>query len=948
MELWLGAVNLGFLYSFMALGIFITYKIYDFPDITVDGSFTTGAAVSSVMIIGGMNPFLAVVFGFFASAIAGLVTGIIHTRFNVNGLLSGILVMTGLYSINLRIMEKSNIPLLSSPTFVSFLEKYNPGLNLELWICICLAVLVLVFWVLFSAFLKTDFGVTMRATGNNAIMVSANGVNVNWMKMFGIALANGLVGVSGGFVAQYQGFADIGMGVGAVVFSLASVIIGEAIIKHRSIFLKILSVILGSIIFRLMVSLALYIGLNPNDLKLITAIFVLLTLVISGAFSSKKYLNKIKLGDLFAKYKKTGITVISVVIVIFALFIVYKSFIESRTGEKKIKIGIIIASDAEILTLTRDGFVAELKNLGYENGKNIEILEQNANGDIPTVSSIVDNFINQKVDYFIPISSASSQATYNKIKDKPIVFATVANPFILGIGKSNTDHPANVTGIYGSAPIAEMLAMAKEILPGKISLGCLWNPAFANSVFNVKMFEKAAGKYPDVKIEGTTITSTQEVYQGAQALMAKKIDAFFLVPDLNVYSSFESIVKVSKTKKTPIFTGDVERLSTGALLTFGYEYFTSGMQAAGMLDRIIKGEKPGNIPYEGYKDAKLGINLDVAKEYNIKIPAHILEKAAVFFENGKYNKKGNNESASSGDNTQKKLALFQFTQNALLDETTNGVRDELESSGILKSKNIKIDLKNANADFSMAQSIAKEMVSSKYDYIITVSTISLQATAANNKSIPHVFCAVTDAVKAGVAKSLTDHFPNLTGLSTPQPVESAVKLMREIFPKAQKIGIIWNPSEANSEFCTMAAREAAKKYNFKLIEKTVSNPNEIDNALKAVINDKIDIFLTSGDVTVETAVPSIAKELIKKKIPYFTNSPASIKFGPFLSIGADYHSVGVNAAKIAIRVINGEKPENIPIVKYVPEQFFINRTTARSINVKLDDSIIKKATKVVN
>lgn len=948
MELWIGAVNLGFLYSFMALGIFITYKIYDFPDITVDGSFTTGAAVSSVLIIGGMNPFLSIIFAFIASALAGLLTGIIHTRFNVNGLLSGILVMTGLYSINLRIMDKSNIPLLSSPSFITFVDQYNPGLNNELWICLCLLLLMVVFWVIISAFFKTDFGVTMRATGNNAIMVSANGVNVNWMKMFGIALANGLVGISGGFVAQYQGFADIGMGVGAVVFSLASVIIGEAIIKHRSIFLRILSVILGSIIFRLMVALALYIGLNPNDLKLITAIFVLLTLVVSGAFSSKKYLPKINLGSFITKYKKV-VVIGSVIIAVAVIGYAASQFFAGKEGStKKTKIGIIIASDADLLTITRDGILFQLKKLGYEDGKNIEVLEQNANGDIPTVNTIVDNFINQKVDIFVAISTASTQAAVKKVKDKPVIFATVANPFIIGVGKSDTDHPANVSGIYGTAPIKEMLAMAKEIFPDKLKLGAMWNAAFPNSVFNIDMLQKCVDEQKDVTLNKTTIASTQEVYQAAQALVGKGIDAFFLVPDLHVFSSFKSIVKASTSKKIPCFASDVEMLPSGALLTYGYEYFNSGTQAADMIDRVIKGESLAKIPYERYKTVRLGVNLDVAKEFNIKIPQHFIDEANFIFENGKLVNKSENAKGADMGSGKKKLAVFQFTHNLLLDETARGVINELNKSGILKTYNISLEQKNANADFAIAQSVAKELVSSNYDYIITISTIAMQAMAANNKKIPHVFCAVTDPIKAGAAKTFQDHQKNLTGLATPQPVASSIKLMRDMFPAAKKVGIIWNPSEVNSEVCTRNAREACKKYGFTLIEKTISNTNEIESALQAVLQEKIDIFLTSGDVTVETAVPSIAKTLIKKKVPYFTNNPGSVQYGALAAIGADYYSVGEKAAKIACKVIKGADPASIAIEHYVPEQIYLNQVTAKSINVKISDAILKSANKVVN
>ena len=208
MELWIGAVNLGLLYAFMAIGTYITYKLYSFPDITIDGTFTTGAAVASILVADGWDPILVLPVAFLVGSLAGFVTGFIHTRFRIEGLLAGILVMTGLYSVNLHIMGKSNIPLLNSKTFVTLLTDINPGLNIEVWTCIFLALVMVVFWMLVSLFLQTDFGLTMRCTGNNPLMIAAQGVSVNRFKIFGIALANGFVGISGALVAQYQGFAS--------------------------------------------------------------------------------------------------------------------------------------------------------------------------------------------------------------------------------------------------------------------------------------------------------------------------------------------------------------------------------------------------------------------------------------------------------------------------------------------------------------------------------------------------------------------------------------------------------------------------------------------------------------------------------------------------------------------------------------------------------------------
>ncbi len=638
MELWIGAVNLGILYAFMAIGTYITYKLYSFPDITIDGTFTTGAAVASVMIVDGWNPLLVLPFAFGVGSLAGFITGFIHTRFKIEGLLAGILVMSGLYSVNLHIMGKSNIPLLNNDTFVSMLSAMNPGINAELWSCIFLIFLITLFWMAVSLFLKTDFGLTMRATGNNPIMVAAQGVSVNRMKIFGIALANGFVGISGALVAQYQGFADVGMGVGSVIFSLAAVIIGEAILRHRSMFIQVLGVILGSIIFRLAVALALHFGMNPNDLKLITAFFVLTTLIASGAFGNSKTGLLRYLVDEYRKYRMWFIIIFLLIFILIFGYLFLKSTGSEERTDKMPKIGLIMANNSDIVTKTRDGILSELHKLGYENGKNCIILEQNAEGDIPTNQTIVDHYVNEQVDVFVPISTASTQATLNKVKIKPVIFATVANPFAIGAGKSPIDHPGNITGVYGPSPIKELLAVFREMDPGKLKIGTIYNPAYPNTVSNLKDLKKALTAHQDVVLEEVTVSNSNDVYQAALALSSKEIAAFVLINDLTVFNSFESVVRISKNSKIPIFTCDAERLKDGALIVYGFEYFVSGMQAAHLMNRVIRGENPANIPFEKYKIVTYGVNYDVAGEMGIIIPSSVQSNADASVIKGKLTK----------------------------------------------------------------------------------------------------------------------------------------------------------------------------------------------------------------------------------------------------------------------------------------------------------------------
>ncbi len=295
MTLLIGALTLGLILSLLALGVLISFRIFDFADITPEGSITFGAAVAAVLLTKGAGPFAASSMGFLCGFAAGIITGILHTRFKINGLLSGILVMTALYSVNLHVMGKSNVPLLTETTLVTFAEQTGIAILPE---AVSLSVLgrqvsirdaftlgfafllALSAGLLLYVFFRTNLGTAMRATGDNQQMMRAMGVNVDNMIVLGLGLSNGLVGLSGALLAQYQGFADVQMGIGMVVLGLASVIIGEALVGSRRLGLTITGAVMGSVLFRLLVAIALRWGLNPNDLKLITALFVFVALIV--------------------------------------------------------------------------------------------------------------------------------------------------------------------------------------------------------------------------------------------------------------------------------------------------------------------------------------------------------------------------------------------------------------------------------------------------------------------------------------------------------------------------------------------------------------------------------------------------------------------------------------------------------------------------------------------
>ena len=272
------ALEQGLAYALVAVGIALTFRVLAFPDLTVDGSFPLGGAVAARLIVEGVDPTLSVIAAILAGFIAGCLTGVLNTRLKINSLLAGILMMTILYSVNLRIMGRANIQLLFNPTIFTSME--NMDIQRYIPIIIFFFLIAVIVKVIIDLFLHTEYGMALRATGDNEDMIRSLGVNTDNATIFGLGLSNALVALSGALISQDQGFSDVGMGIGMIVAGLASIIIGEAMIKPRTVFRLTLAAIIGSVLYRFIISLGLRLGLAPTDLKMATGFMVILALGI--------------------------------------------------------------------------------------------------------------------------------------------------------------------------------------------------------------------------------------------------------------------------------------------------------------------------------------------------------------------------------------------------------------------------------------------------------------------------------------------------------------------------------------------------------------------------------------------------------------------------------------------------------------------------------------------
>jgi putative tryptophan/tyrosine transport system permease protein len=299
LSFWMGILEQGLIFGIMVLGVYISYRVLDFADLSVEGSFPLGAAVTATALVLGVNPFVACILSLIAGAIAGSITGFLHVRLKITNLLSGILVMIALYSVNLRIMGKANIPLFNKETI--FTGGFSPIVYILIFALISKYVL--------DFFLNTKLGFLLKATGDNPQLVTSLGIDKGTIQILGLAVSNGLVALSGSIMAQHQRFSDVGMGTGIIVMGLASIIFGEAIFKKISLVKATTIALLGSILYKTCIGFALKLGFPPTDLKLITAVIVVAALALNQkkiSFRIKKTKPSLAGGEAYVANKESA------------------------------------------------------------------------------------------------------------------------------------------------------------------------------------------------------------------------------------------------------------------------------------------------------------------------------------------------------------------------------------------------------------------------------------------------------------------------------------------------------------------------------------------------------------------------------------------------------------------------------------------------------------------
>ena len=589
------------------------------------------------------------------------------------------------------------------------------------------------------------------------------------------------------------------------------------------------------------------------------------------------------------------------------------------------------------------GFMEEIKKLTQDDF-DLTLDQKCAQNEYTMAQSIAQDIVRLKYDYLCTFSTPMLQVCAQVNKTIPHIFGAVTDPYRMGVAKNQNEHQANVTGAATFQPVADTIKLMREIFPNAKRIGVVWNPAEACSEACVYKARDAVKLYNFTLVE-KNVSSTSEVMDALKSVASENIDLFITMGDNTVNLALSTIADYLRQRKIPYFTNTFSDVDQGAFITLGADYSEVGRETARIASKVIHGADPKDVPINNFVPKKMGVNRELIQEYGLSIPEEFIKRAAKIKEKGIATSVEITLPTQTSQTKRKaRLALFTFNENPLLSEAKAGFYDELKKrTG--DEVEFTIDEKCAQNEFSMAQSIGQDIVRLKYDYVVTFATPILQAFSQVNKTIPHIFGYVTDPYRAGVAKSSAEHQANLTGVATFEPVENVIKMMRQILPNAKRIGMIWNPAEACSEACMIKAREVVKTCNFELVEATITNTNEVMDALKSMLNQNIDIFYTAGDNSVLLAKPVIGKFLRDHKIPYFSNDlPLKDQEDiSLLSLGTDSTEIGRETARVAAKVILGANPKDVPIDDYIPEKLSVNPAYAKELGITIPEELMNRS-----
>lgn len=605
------------------------------------------------------------------------------------------------------------------------------------------------------------------------------------------------------------------------------------------------------------------------------------------------------------------------------------------------RVALFQFSSTSLIDDTVRGVVEGLARNGFVEGQTLKLERFNSSGDYSTANAIARDLVSGGYDQIVTISTPALQvmASANRDGKTPHVFGAVTDPYGSGVnitGSAPDQHPAHLVGIGTFQPVASAFAIAKKMCPQLRRVGVVWSPTEHNSEVCVQK-ARAACKAHGMELIEANASNPSEVSEALRSLLSRNVDAIWIGGDTVAIASTGAIIAASKAAHVPVFTNDPSDAARGALFSIGASYPEVGRTIADISARLLKGTDPrtigvANVVPESFTFSKESLAFFTGRW---SITPELLARVDT--------PSGTPAPATPANKTPWQLRLVAYNQTTMSEDCQLGLKDGLVKCGLVEGRDFVLHVLNAQGDMSTLSSIMSSVRADQVDLLMTISSPTLQAALRQAGNTKIVFTGVGDGVQAGAGKSESDHLPNVTGVTTRSAFEGMAKLVREVMPRARRVGSIFTPSEINSVLYKDWLAEALKRVDIELVAVPVTSSAETAEATTALCRERIDAVCQIVDNTTRPGFAQIARKATEAGLPLFCFETSQIKSGAVLSLARDYYQAGLEAGEVAVRVLRGESPAGIPFANTRSETLTVYPEAAARLGLTLPAGVVQRA-----
>ncbi len=621
------------------------------------------------------------------------------------------------------------------------------------------------------------------------------------------------------------------------------------------------------------------------------------------------------------------------------------SAVGKRGSNDRPRIAIMQITSTRVLDDTVKGILEGLREGGYHDPQTAHIRCFNASGDYTTAKAMADDLVSGGYDMIITSGTPTLQsvAAANKERKVPHVFGAVTDPYGSGVnisGPAPDQHPPHLVGVGTFQPVENAFIIAKRMYPDMKRVGTIWNPGEHNSEACVLKAREICLKL-GIQLFEANANNSSEVPEALRAVLTRGVDAVWIGGDTVVNAANSNIIDTCRQSGIAVFTNDPGDAASGAIFALGASYREVGLTVARMACSLLKGADARQMRVDNVVPERLVINEKALQTFSShwSLDNETRLKAAASVAKAEEGPKAKKPEPGR----MYKVGILYYAPHAIFDENIRGIKEALAEIGYIEGRNIRYTLAHANGDMSILQQTVSNMAHSDLDVIVPLSTPCLAAVAAQVKEKNVVFADVTEPVGAGAGKSFEDHLPNVTGAVWPAPMERGFQIMQELFPGIKKMGVIYNPGEANARTEVALAKEYTAKLGVELVQRPVSSTNEVPEALTSIFAEKLDAFFLQADNAVLSAQPIIAEACRKNGIPLLADDDSCMGQGALLSVGINPYEHGRYAGGMISRVLLGESPANIPFTPTEEVDLSLDLRVAARLGVTIPNHILKEA-----